>query len=355
LTKQAWSQWLTDLPSKRQLYFTATRKISPNKDGTGKAMDNREYFGDILYTITPKELIDTGRIVPPRMHWMYPAVEVDVRNVRSELRSEVMMIVAGALKHAEIMGDNPARIIVFCGSAETAHDFAELDALQIALPSWSLGAVTSLVNRMGRNKRKDLFKDFSNSHHSILFHYDVISEGIDLPGTTAILPLRELGEIKIVQAIGRALRVVVADRKLFAEGKIVARDSKGWNKPFGWILFPILGERYDLAEAQIRFWVYSLRSANFDFDVERMTVVEESRSHREKDAEFDLPGKMNTVAELFEGLDKDLKRISNEVRHELESEEAIKKKHNPIITEVTPGVFARLRKKMLMTRSGPNE
>jgi predicted helicase len=345
LTKEAWSKWLEELTFKRQLYFTATRKISPNKDGTGKAMDNREYFGDILYTITPKELIDTGRIVPPRMHWMYPTANVDLRHVKNELHAEVLMIAAGALKHAEIMADNPARIIVFCGSAETAHDFAELDALQIALPGWTFGAVTSLVTRMGKRKRRGLFEDFSKSHRSILFHYDVISEGVDLPGTTAILPLREMGEIKIVQAIGRALRVIPEDRKAFAEGKIIARDSNGWKKPYGWILLPILGQKYDLAEERVRFWVYSLRSANFDFDVERMTVVEEPRSHRERNAEFDLPDKMDTVGDLFKGLEKDLKRVASAVRHELEAEVELATHDMPRLSPIQSGIFNRLSKR----------
>ena len=195
-----------------------------------------------------------------------------------------------------------------------------------------------------KGKRKDIFDQFSNEERAILFHYDVISEGIDLPGTTAILPLRELGEIKIVQAVGRALRISTNDRAALKNKLISVGKSEGWQKPFGWVILPWFGDDNSGAIDRVCDWVYALRSANFNYDVERMTVVEQPKGGINPpidDLSPDLDRNDKTT-----GIDMTLFNIDKKVKHELEAEEAMYKEKLEPIKKVKPGFLAKCRGKV---------
>jgi superfamily II DNA or RNA helicase len=347
LTRDAWHKWLTALPSKAQLYFTATRRVSKNGEGIGRGMDNRELFGEVIFKVPPKILIDQGRIVAPRLHLMYPDTTINISHLKSELHAKVQMVVGGALKHAEVMDGKPARLIVFCTSADEAHDIAESDIVQRHLPEWSLTAVTSLQERMGRKRRKDLFAEFSKCERSILFHYDVVSEGIDLPGATAILPLRELGEIKMVQAIGRVLRPTKVDRQRLADGVISVDNKAGWEKPYGWVLLPLLGGEYNWAAEKLRDVVWSLRGSDFNIDVETMSVVETARPIRPQNSSETLmpPANDDIISDLFTGLGDSLRKVDVAVKHELEAEEALVTRLRAVPGVNKPGLLDRIRSK----------
>ena len=49
---------------KRNFFFTATRKVVGNFSG----MNDFEKFGEILYSVSPRSMIEAGEIVPPRLH-----------------------------------------------------------------------------------------------------------------------------------------------------------------------------------------------------------------------------------------------------------------------------------------------
>jgi superfamily II DNA or RNA helicase len=55
---------LTILKSERCYFFTATMIQTPSKLGRG--MNNIESYGDVLYSMTPREAIDKGRMIRPR-------------------------------------------------------------------------------------------------------------------------------------------------------------------------------------------------------------------------------------------------------------------------------------------------
>jgi superfamily II DNA or RNA helicase len=83
-------------------------------------------------------------------------------------------------------------------------------------------------------------------------HYDILTEGIDLPNITGILPLRELNKVKFLQTAGRAARIFHGDRETLSkdiklrtfiesEGKVCA--SKALAKPVFWIIqSPLLND-----------------------------------------------------------------------------------------------------------------
>ena len=56
----------------------------------------------------------------------------------------------------------------------------------------------------------------------VIFHYSILSEGINVPGLTHTVLLRNLPIIEMAQTIGRVIRVHSDDRKSVADGLIPA-------------------------------------------------------------------------------------------------------------------------------------
>jgi hypothetical protein len=82
--------------------------------------------------------------------------------------------------------------------------------------------------------RADFFDKFVNSTvPAILINYDIVSEGTDIDGATAVIIGRGLGQIKLTQIGGRPIRMFGVDRVALNEGKIKPLDPTGWIKPEG--------------------------------------------------------------------------------------------------------------------------
>jgi superfamily II DNA or RNA helicase len=73
----------------------------------------------------------------------------------------------------------------------------------------------------------------------IVFHYSILSEGIDVPGLSHALLLRNLPYIELVQTIGRILRMNRQDYQDIQNGLINPGDFKSYRKPSGVIAVPV--------------------------------------------------------------------------------------------------------------------
>lgn len=274
LTRETWSEYLEDYPCDRQLYFTATPRVSVDRDGEGKGMDSERYFGRVIARENPCTLIDDGSIVAPRIHMVEFDPSAGLFSGSSKLGKEVAALVSSARFHQKMVNGHDSRILVFCRSAAEAHILAASKSLKKALPGWSTGAITSRPDLMKGTRRKDILEQFTNAKRSLLFHYDVISEGIDLPGLTAVLPFRELGEVKMIQGIGRALRVIAPDRKNLRRQLIQPGRPEGWLKPYGYVIVPYIESELSHAMKKLQKIGLALRFAGFDGTVADITTVD---------------------------------------------------------------------------------
>lgn len=315
LTNEEWFNFVKeDFPSKYQLFFTATRKVSIED---GKGMNNEKYFGKIIHKVDPIELIKQNIIVAPRIHVIHQ--ENIIVNEKDDIKKEVAIIVSAAKKHLEIMKNEEARIIVFCENASQAHDLAESQTLKDLLPDWHIEAITSLRHRKTRN-RKDVFEDFLKSKKSILFHYDIVSEGVDLPGATGILPLRYLGNIKIIQAIGRVLRLNSEDKKRILNKDVSMEDKNNWIKPYGWVILPVINEDFSINKEIISSFVKNLRTSGFDFDVEEMCYLEDPEGCELSKIVFDNGDEKYKKIKEFKGNEDIIEEIEKTIIHIIEQE-----------------------------------
>ena len=80
------------------------------------------------------------------------------------------------------------------------------------------------------------------SRKFVLFHYSILSEGINVPGLTHAVLLRQLPVIEMAQTIGRVIRVDRDDAADIASGRIPAGEMQFYRKPCGHITVPVYGK-----------------------------------------------------------------------------------------------------------------
>lgn len=324
LTRSDW-QVILDMAVKKKLFFTATRRVSYS--GKGFGMNNLEKFGEVIYKIAPSKLIVAGIIVPPRLHLVHSDTTVfDLSNEKVEDRNDLALIISAVQEHIKQIAqykDHSCRLIVFCKGVDQAHDFEESTSLRTLIPELEfVAAVTSKFDRM-KSDRRHIFERFQEANCSILFHYDVISEGIDLAGTTGVIILRPLREIKATQGIGRALRMITEDRAKLKAEKIKVGDTTGWSKPFGWVIVPYVDGKDEDTVQKIGEILYEIRSQDYDINVETTVFSDVGTRGTKDDPEFDDTGAGSDDREN-EMASVDLETIGlimDEVEHKIEKED----------------------------------
>jgi len=73
----------------------------------------------------------------------------------------------------------------------------------------------------------------------IMFHYSILSEGINCPGLTHTILLRNLPVIEMAQTIGRVIRLDKQDATDIASGKIPAGQLQFYRKRTGFVTVPV--------------------------------------------------------------------------------------------------------------------
>ena len=73
----------------------------------------------------------------------------------------------------------------------------------------------------------------------IVFHYSILSEGMNVHGLTHCIMLRNLPVIEMAQTIGRVIRMHRDDRQAIADGTIKPGQFAFYKKPFGTITVPV--------------------------------------------------------------------------------------------------------------------
>ena len=83
----------------------------------------------------------------------------------------------------------------------------------------------------------DRFSDMNEKF--VLFHYSILSEGINVHGLTNVVLLRNLSVVEMAQTIGRVIRLDSTDRKRVSNGTLQPRAYQNYIKPTGYISIPV--------------------------------------------------------------------------------------------------------------------
>lgn len=233
----------------RCYFFTATTINTPSDKGRG--MNNKDSYGDIIYLMTPREAIEMGKMVRPRLHFVIPPVGVSYS--KEDFQESLGKIITESLaQHDYAIGQFsvPKLLVSVKGIGDIDKFFQSREYKGLIRGGYKIYAVASdesignNINGDKVNRREFLNRlkeDGKNvSQKLLILHYDILAEGIDVPGITGILPLRTLGKAKFLQTFGRAARLDIEDRQMIEDGEVKPDDLLKLNKPYAWVIVPTI-------------------------------------------------------------------------------------------------------------------
>jgi superfamily II DNA or RNA helicase len=272
------------------VYFTATNKYTSSGC---RGMNDERWFGKQLYTVEPKKLIDAGIILPPRLIAIsVDSIKCDLSNMDNE--TSLKIIEETIYKYTnEFIHDDPCKIIITCQSADQAVYLCDANYDLINNLGYKKYIIISDPDKRGRHvPHVELNKFRQEVYRAIIFQYDMINEGIDVPNVNAVIVLRGLNDIKATQTIGRTLRLDRVDRGNLYSNTIKVGNFDGWHKPYGAILVPTHRGGQDTywdSETMLQMGkiVRSIRTNGYDFNVEAGIIVDNPTGSN-KDLDLDL-------------------------------------------------------------------
>ena len=190
----------------KKLCFTATEKWTDSKNGRG--LNNENVFGPRIYEIKPHVLIDKGIIVRPKIH-IAKTSEGESKEKMLDLCIEIALHQDNVFK--ETLGFSKT-LFAMPDSLNIKTMLENLSSFNRILPEHDVYIIHShkdigmTKNGFVLDDREKFLDEIDKSKSCLIFHYDILSEGIDIAGITGIALLRSLGTCKLLQTIGRALR-----------------------------------------------------------------------------------------------------------------------------------------------------
>jgi superfamily II DNA or RNA helicase len=221
-------------------YFTATPRISQKH---ARGMNNPEVYGNVLMNIPAPKLIANGSIIPPKV----VAHETDFlrsKETAAMVDSNTVVDIVDSLDESAA-----AKILVAAPSTKILWNMlSQSDVLErLSERGYDILHITSkhgaYVNKQKVNREVffDTLTEWGKDPQRkfILLHYSILSEGINVPGLTHTILLRNLNIVEMAQTIGRVIRVDRQDAEDIATGVLVPGDCQFYRKPCGYVTVPV--------------------------------------------------------------------------------------------------------------------
>ena len=205
-------------------------------------MNNTDVYGGTLCNVPAQELIEAGAIVPPRI------VPFETNRVRTKHNAHD--VDADNLKDMFEQLDvfqNPKVLVSAPSSKVLGNMLGHTDILEYFYrKGYEVMHITSkfgaIINgkKVGREEFFQTLQDWGadDTKKFVIFHYSILSEGINVPGLTHTIMLRNLPIIEMAQTIGRVIRVHKDDRAAVAAGEIPAGAFHLYKKSEGIVTMP---------------------------------------------------------------------------------------------------------------------
>ena len=234
----------TSMAANSAYFFTATPKYSRNPHARG--MNNKIVFGDTLESVPAPELVNNGSIIPPELvvhetelvRTKHNAHDVDremVLNIIDDLDEEQSAKVLVAAPNTRVLWNMLSKTDVLSELNAKGYDILHITSKHGAY-----------INRQ-KVGRQEFFKTLTewgkdDNRKFIIFHYSILSEGINVPGLTHTILLRNLPIIEMAQTIGRVIRLHKEDAQAIADGKITPGNLSQYRKSHGVVTVPLSGK-----------------------------------------------------------------------------------------------------------------
>ena len=223
----------------RCYYFTATPKISYKHD---RGMNNVSIWGRILIDVDARDLIKCGSIIPPTVQ----SFPIDTHFTKENAYVHHSITVESFIK--SINNYDGAKVLVSVPSSRILNNMLGHTTLLKTLEDEGFD-VLHITSKFGAyvNKTKVNRTTFFNTlkewgcetaRKFIIFHYSILSEGINISGLSHTLLLRNLNVVEMSQTIGRVIRLHKEDAQSINQGLIPAGVVSLYRKSSGNCVIP---------------------------------------------------------------------------------------------------------------------
>jgi len=291
---EGFNEVIKKLTARVKLFFTATEKHTASDKGRG--LNNTTIYGERLYYISPATLIQLGLIVPPRLHIMYGETSDEDRSIVSEViemakaQDEITRPELGFSKILFAMKGTDDVKSIEDNIAKIKKEFPEHDVFTITSKNGAR------IDNIKVDRELVFLPALTTSKNCLIFHYDILSEGIDVDGITGVALMRNMGLSKLLQTIGRAVRVY--------------KPNPG-AKRFALISVSVLNGDEDDKE-NVKYYVSAVRDGGYDISAESVVETGLPRHIADEENVDDAYGKVKSnFASLF----------ITEIIHEVEEED----------------------------------
>jgi superfamily II DNA or RNA helicase len=233
----------TSLHAKKAFFFTATPRQSKNPYSRG--MNNHEIYGPVLCNVPAPHLINNGSIIPPKMEEFNLTVDYTKENAHQINADAIINILDNTDNNQKVLVAAPSSKVMWAAiSTTTLINDLTTRGYEVLHITSKFGAY---VNKQKVNR--EVFFDTLTSYGKdpskkfVLFHYSILSEGINCPGLTQCILLRNLNIVEMAQTIGRVIRMSQTDIKAIQAGTLQPGDLPNYTKSYGFVTVPTFGKR----------------------------------------------------------------------------------------------------------------
>jgi superfamily II DNA or RNA helicase len=225
--------------AKRCYFFTATPKHSAVASKPG--MNDGSVYGQVICQVSAPELVDGGYILPPQ-------VQVHSMNVHRDkefaAERDCMTLLDTILNE-----DNMQKVLVTAPNTKVLMRMLAETEFMTEVQShgydvlWITAKYGAFINnqKVGREVFFDTLTKWGKDSEKkfIILHYSILSEGINCPGLTSCVLMRNMEYISLAQTIGRVIRIHTDDAKRLSEGSLIPGQLKNYHKAYGFVHVPV--------------------------------------------------------------------------------------------------------------------
>jgi len=261
--------------TERQYFFTATMRVN-EESPEGRGMNNVSSYGEVIHLLLPRDAIEMGKMVRPRIHLVTTnGVKTDDdfdRSLNKVIHNSFITQVEYFKEHHPNI---VPKIIVATRGSSDIKTFLGSDEYtllrEIGVEVFAISSNEEIENDINgvKVKRQEFLKKIKEvgkdkTKMMLVLHFDILTEGIDVPGLTSCMPIRNLNKSRFIQTLGRCSRLDSEDRSRLESGEIQWTDVALMNKPYAYVILPELTLTNKDDMAQMKQFVLQLRDYNFN-------------------------------------------------------------------------------------------
>jgi superfamily II DNA or RNA helicase len=237
----------------RCFHFSGTPKFSrapKNPKKLKKPGMNNPVYGDIIVKATATEMIEQGYILKPRvishhLEW------INDRTAQHDAKDILDIIKTYKLSKLLINVRKTSNMMEMLLETNFQESLSELGYDLLHITS-NYGPVYN-GKRIKRDKFFQLLEEFGENMEKkyVILNYSILGEGINIKSLDAVLLLRHLNLIKLVQTIGRTIRLCSEDQRAIDSGNLKIGDYENYLKPEGLVIVPVYDKKLLAASESI--------------------------------------------------------------------------------------------------------